>query len=374
MLWNFYHKLKFVILIFCIFCVLCPIAKADENIEENFSEIPQDISQNLEENIQNPENVKDKHFQILEKLNPKSIISDVFSSFKDTFKNLASPFLCIIGVIILSSVFGCMSESFGKNSTVFDNISLLILILFIIIPLDACTIIVGDACKKMCAFMLSFVPSMTALYTSSGCTSTALASSALCSFGISALQLISTYFVIPAFRVCVSLLCALSICKGFDISGVFSFFKTLSFWCLGLIMTLFCGILSIQTQITTSADTLAIKGVKFSFSRLVPVAGGMISDSLKTVMSGAVYLKGIAGGAGILYILYVALPPLCCIGAIKLFLSLSGMCAKITNLKPQSTLLDGLSSLLNLLFSACLCCSLSFIIVLTIFMKCSIDL
>lgn len=341
---------------------------------DNFSTIPHDISQNLEENIENTENIREKHSDILEKLNPKSIVSDVFSYFKESFKTLASPFLCIMGIIILSGLFGCMSQSFGKNETSFDFISLLILILFIIVPLDKCTLIVGDACKKMCAYMMSFVPSMTALYTSSGCTSTALASSAVCSFGISALQLISSFFVIPAFRVCVSLLCAMSLCKGFDISGVFSFFKTLSFWCLGLIMTLFCGILSIQTLITTSADTLAIKGVKFSFSRLVPVAGGMISDSLKTVMSGAVYLKGIAGGAGILYILYVALPPLCCIGAIKLILSLSGMCAKITNLKPQSTLLDGLSSLLNLLFSACLCCSLSFIIVLTIFMKCSIDL
>lgn len=370
MLWNFYRKCKIIFLLSCIVLFLSPFAKATGDL----AAIPDDISQNIEQNIDNPENVSQKHSEILEKLNPKSIISDIFSLFKQNFRSLASPFFCIMGIIILSGLFGCMSQSFGKNETSFDFISLVVVILFIILPLDRCTVIVGDACKKMCGFMISFVPSMTALYTSSGCTSTALASSAVCSFGISALQLIASYFVIPAFRVCVALLCAMSICKGFDISGVFSFFKTLSFWCLGLIMTLFCGILSIQTQITTSADTLAIKGVKFSFSRLVPVAGGMISDSLKTVMSGAVYLKGISGGAGILYILYAALPPLCCIGAIKLILTLCGMCAKMTNQKSQSTLLDGLSSLMNLLFSACLCCSLSFIIVLTIFMKCSVDL
>ena len=144
-------------------------------------------------------------------------------------------------------------------------------------------------------------------------------------------------------------------------------------WGAGLIMTLFCGILSIQTHISCGADTLALKGVKFTAARLIPVAGGMISESLKTVLAGVSFIRGISGAAGIAFILYSVIPPIAAVLVLKLICIIGSMCAKIMGISPQCSYLEALHGTLNLLFAVLMCCAASFIIMLAIFMKTAVS-
>ena len=64
-------------------------------------------------------------------------------------------------------------------------------------------------------------------------------------------------------------------------------------------MTIFTGLLSIQSVVGSSADTLTSKTAKYVISNCVPVVGGAVSDAYSTVKGSLSLLKNGIGGVGI---------------------------------------------------------------------------
>ena len=80
-------------------------------------------------------------------------------------------------------------------------------------------------------------------------------------------------------------------------------------WGLGLIMTVFLGILSVQSIITASADNAAMKTLKFAVSSAVPIVGGAVSDALSTVSGSLALMRTGIGGFGIAAGVCLLAPP-----------------------------------------------------------------
>jgi stage III sporulation protein AE len=77
---------------------------------------------------------------------------------------------------------------------------------------------------------------------------------------------------------------------------------------MGFISTLFIGILSIQTAVNSSADTLSVKTAKFIVGSTVPVAGGVLAEALTTVTASLNLLKSSVGIWGVLICALTFLP------------------------------------------------------------------
>lgn len=299
--------------------------------------------------------------------------NSIFGAVKDALfsgiKAYSKYFAGICAIVLISAVFGAVNSSFSAYSDVFSFAGVLFLVYFTLIPISSCIETISDSVSRLCAFMASFIPSMGAIYAAGGNTSAAAGNAAVCTCAVTVLQLIGSKFVIPGVKVCVCLASVGALCRKVDLGGVSSFIKNCCMWLSGIVMTLFCGILSIQTMFETSADTLALKGVKFSAARLIPVAGGMVSESLKTVLSGVSFIRATSGACAAAFILYLVIPPICTLAVFKLICSIGSACARLCGLSVQCGYLDSLNGALNILLSVLLCCSASFIIMLAIFIK-----
>ncbi len=163
--------------------------------------------------------------------------------------------------------------------------------------------------------------------------------------------------------------CINALCKRADLSGFISFIKSFCLWVTGLAFTLFTGILSLQTILQSGADNLTLKGIKYGASRLIPIAGGMLSESMKTVIASMNYIKSVSGISGIVFIIYTVLPPICAILAAKMMFGILSAVSRSCSCKDVSSFTDGISSCLNLLSALIIGCSVSFIILLTVFIK-----
>ncbi len=62
-------------------------------------------------------------------------------------------------------------------------------------------------------------------------------------------------------------------------------------------------------MISGSADAATIKAAKFTMSNLVPVVGGVISDTAETLLAGAGVLRNAAGVFGMLAVVGICLVP-----------------------------------------------------------------
>ena len=316
----------------------------------------------------------EKAEQVRKAFDFESIADAVKNAFLSGLKAYSKYFAGICAIITISAVFSAVNSSFSAYSDVFSFTGVLFLVYFTLIPINSLIESMSDSVSRLCAFMTSFIPSMSAIYVAGGNTSAAAGNAAVCTCAVTVLQLINSKFVIPGVKICICLASVGALCKKVDLGGVASFVKNCCMWLSGTVMTLFCGILSVQTMLETSADTLALKGIKFSAARFIPVAGGMVSESLKTVLSGVSFIRTTSGACAVAFILYLVIPPICTLAVFKLICSVGSACARLCGLSVQHGYLDGLNCALSILLSVLLCCSASFIIILAIFIKTAVTI
>ena len=107
-------------------------------------------------------------------------------------------------------------------------------------------------------------------------------------------------------------MCSLSFLSCFNIKTfserMSDLFKKFYIFMLGLLTTVFSGLSAIKTILGGSADTVAVKGVKFLVGRSLPIVGGIVSESYQSVIASLGLIKNTVGVFGILTVVITVLP------------------------------------------------------------------
>ena len=93
------------------------------------------------------------------------------------------------------------------------------------------------------------------------------------------------------------------------------FLKWLITMVLSVVLLVFVGYLNLSGVISGGADAATVKAAKFTLSNLVPVVGGVISDTAETLLAGAAILRNAAGVFGMLAVLGICVAPFLNLGA-----------------------------------------------------------
>lgn len=133
---------------------------------------------------------------------------------------------------------------------------------------------------------------------------------------------IVNYVVIPFFTISVSFNVIYSISENLRIEKVSKMFSSSAIWIIGVLFTLFLGVLALETTVSSSVDSLAVKTTQAAVSNFVPVVGKFFSDSFETVV-GATKIVGKAGGVvGIIAIVLISLVPILKLGSVLVIYSI----------------------------------------------------
>ncbi len=314
----------------------------------------------------NPDSIKQKASEVLEALSPQKIVDAVTSGISSFIQQLAVCFGICIAVIIISSALSVITGRDGLPSN-YELIGTCLMVLLLFSPLTKCFSMVQEQIEAISGFMISFVPTGVMLHTASGNTLSAALMSSTLPASITAIQLICVSLLLPITKASLSISAVNSFCSNSALDGLNSSLKGISLWICGFAFTVFTGILSLQTILQASADNIAMKGLKYGAAKLIPVAGGMISESMKTVIAGMKYIKSIVGISGILFIVYALIVPICYICAVKLSITVLVHTAKICDVGKIKTFLEGVQGIINILLALLLVSGVSFIIVLAMF-------
>lgn len=137
-------------------------------------------------------------------------------------------------------------------------------------------------------------------------------------------------------------------------------------WGLGIMLTLFVGITGIQGVAAGTADGLKVKVTKFATANLIPVVGGILAETVETVMNCSIVIKNAVGIVGIISVVAITVMPILKISAC---LILFRLCAAVVQpisdpryVKCITELGDSVSSVLAMAVSLVV----MFVIILTI--------
>ena len=319
------------------------------------------------------EDAKAEFSELTQKLKPESFLSLITANLLEYTRKTSAYFGCAIAVILVSMIFSSISEGSGSQR-IFDMVSDCCIILCVFPAVIMCFMKSQEHIEAICGFMLSFIPVGTALHAASGNTLSSSLLSAMGTGTVSVLQIICANLILPLIKANCSVIAANILCRKVNLSGISTLLKSVSLWITGLYFTLFTGIISLSTTLQASADNLAMKGIKYGAAKLIPIAGGLVSESMKTVIASASFIKSTTGAAGIVFILYTLIPPLCLILIIKLEMSILSAFSKAISSEKAATFLDSLGSCMNILLALLISCSLAFIIMLSVFMKTNVTI
>lgn len=181
----------------------------------------------------------------------------------------------------------------------------------------------SNTVNNMADFSLAILPTLLALLAAQG----SLASSAilhpLVIFGINFFGNIIRVVILPLIFLHAVLGLANHFSPHFKVGRLSDFMKDLSVWGLGICMTIFVGILSIQGAAGTVADAVSLRTAKYMTGAFVPVVGKMLSDAVETVAGASILLKNGIYLVGVVILLLITLFPLLKLAAIALVFKVS---------------------------------------------------
>lgn len=95
-----------------------------------------------------------------------------------------------------------------------------------------------------------------------------------------------------------------------QIGKLSNFLKSGVIWILGLVITIFVSILSLEGTLTSNVDGLTAKGIKAATSTVIPVVGKALGDSVDVVMGATSLLKNSLGIVGIIIVIGICAMPI----------------------------------------------------------------
>lgn len=235
----------------------------------------------------------------------------------------------LMGQLLLLAV----AASFLKNlesaferrqvATLTRSIVFLVLLGICLFSFKAVLQLAGKTIDNMVDFSLASLPALTALLAAQGSVVSSALFHPLIVFGINFFGTFISRVIFPLIFFSAVLGLVDHFSPHFKVSRLSDLFKELSTWALGISMTVFVGILTVQGAAGTVADAVSLRTAKYMTGAFVPVVGKVLSDAVETVAGASIILKNSIYLTGVALLLLLTLFPLLKVAAIALIYKLS---------------------------------------------------
>jgi stage III sporulation protein AE len=329
----------------------------------------------LEECFENEQALKNINFKnfIMDVMKGKKNILDLIDKdiIKDYFlKELRINFKIFISILvlsILSSILKNLDNSFSSGSvSKISNYAIFLIIISISFlgfkqALDICK----STIEHMVNFMEIAIPIEIALLVTLGFPVTSAALNPVFLGGIVFINIIFKTFLIITMTLSFSILIVNSISENIKLKRFFSFIKQINIFTIGILLTIYLGIISIQGIYVTSFDNFSVKTIKFAVD-FIPVIGGFVSDSIEILLSSSHLLKSVLGAASLVILIGICLIPVLKIVSIILVYKISSIVIEPISEDGISSYLNEIGNLMTIILSAVVAICIMFFITIAI--------
>lgn len=279
----------------------------------NLDEYINTINSSVRENIGEDFNFKNMANEIINKnnINYKKIFMKLLDLFFKEISSAIKGAITIFIVVVIMAVLSNLELEKKSEITKIAHLACFIVIATITIATFVDTAkMLTKVVHTQTTLMQVISPFLLAVLIATGKITTTGIIQPLLLFLASFVGGVITYFVIPLLSISVAFNVICSISENIKLEKMSKIFSSVSLWTVGVVLTVFLGVLSLETSLSTSVDTLGVKTTQAAVSNFVPVVGKFFSDSLEVVV-GATKIIGKTGGViGIIGIIVVAIVPI----------------------------------------------------------------
>lgn len=236
------------------------------------------------------------------KVTPEEIFEKMFAVAGEKSKIPLKAVVIVLAVMLFSAIMGSLRVSIAQKglAEAIEVVSILCICVAVIDPLLKSIQTCAGVIKGTAVFMLCYIPVLVGIMIAAGQPLSASSYGFMMLFAGESISQISSGVLIPMLSIFLAVCVASAVSPKLNLTGLCNMFQSMIKWLLGAVMTVFIGILSVQTIVGAAVDSAGSKTMKFMISSFVPIIGGALSDGFSTVQSCVKTLKSGVGAFGIL--------------------------------------------------------------------------
>ena len=371
--------LLFALLFACLLCAdaSCGEADMDEQVLSGLSSVAEDVSEvSGKQVLSDVDKQSAEHTgnALLSALEPRKLLSDVLSYVSGGVPEALALLGILSGLVLLCSLCNavCTGISSAELSRGFEFCSTAAIMSAIVATQYGSISLVVKYFDDLSRLMESMIPITGIVWALGGNVTGASVGTAGLYALLTVLQRVCAASVVP---VC-CVMGIVAVCSGLSDSTILGGFggavKKIYNFIVGSIMTVLVFALGAQTAVASAADTVTARGAKLISSTVIPVVGGAVGDTLRTVAGSVQYVKSVVGIGGILFVAYVTLPVFVSILLSRLVLLITSSMAQMLGCRGASRLLDELGNIYGCMLGAVSISAIAFCVAFAIFVKCTV--
>ncbi|MBR0490692.1 MAG: stage III sporulation protein AE [Clostridia bacterium] len=242
----------------------------------------------------------------------KKVLSKFYGLFGKEFKNTLATLSSILVIIVIHSILKSISESLEN-----DNISRLIFyvqyILIVTIVMSNFSQIITmikTSTTNMVGFINILIPLLTTLMVFTGNLTTTSMLQPVIMFSVNFIGNMIHSVILPVVLVASSLSIVSKISDRVQIDRLSKMFKSGITWFLGIALTIFVAVVSLEGTLSSSVDGITAKTTKAVVSSAIPIVGKILGDAVDSVLGCGIILKNAVGIVGVVVILGICIGPI----------------------------------------------------------------
>ena len=277
----------------------------------------------------------------------------------------------VVGILLLSSVFVSFSRAVHPKGTprmtvIVTSGAILVSVAKIQVRLFAQ---LEEYFGSLSSLAAGMIPVSGALYAMGGNLSGAQTGGTVMSVFLAVSEFVGGRALFPTVGACIALAAVPIFAPDLNVRSLSACIKRCFTFGLGFLMMLLSALLVMRSGLSQKADSVSARTVKYIASSVIPVVGGSIADSLRTVGASVEYLRTTVGIAGILLIALLLLPVLVNVLLTRFALILASSVAELLSCNAESRLLSELHGVYGYILAVSVMCAVMFILALTLLVK-----
>lgn len=285
-----------------------------------------------------------------------SLLNYFLDLFTQSFKGPGKILVIITAVALISQLALSLSTRSGLNGEIFVIICFLFISPYLISSLSD---MIG-AINSQYGFMISYIPIFAGVTAASGNMSGAVSYNALVLYASEGIAFLASSILKPMLMCMLVMSCTQALNSDMpNLTGAMRrFFVTV----IGVIMTVFVGVIGLQTVVGRSGNEIALKAGKYLVSSFVPIIGMSLSEAYKSVSVSLSAIRSSVGAIGIVILVILLSVPIITMLCYKIILGFSKWICGLTGSYKLSALIGGLADVYSLCITVLLIYGMMFII------------
>ena len=276
------------------------------------------------------------------KIDNTTLINRIWTLFGSEVGSTIKILISILVIIIIHSILKSVSESLENESIskLIYYVQYILIVTIIMGNFSEIIKLVQDTANNLVGFMNSLVPLLMALMMYTGSITTSSVIEPIILFIINFIGNMIETLIIPLVLVFTTLVIISKISDQVQVDKLANFLKSGIVWFLGIVLTIFVGIVSLEGTMSASVDGITAKATKAVVSSAVPVVGKILGDAVDTVLGSGVILKNAVGVIGVIIIIGICIMPIIKLAILTFCYKLLGAVTEVIADKKITSLLD----------------------------------